>query len=129
MAGKRHERVRQAVHAAERLTGLQFAVYLGPTNEHPRQIAERLFTQHQEPDVLVLVATTARRVEILTAPSVRDRVTDEECEAAIEVMRSDLRRRRWDRALTAGIGHLATAAGPGERRPSEPELPDLFDES
>lgn len=129
MAGRRHERVRRAVHGAEERTGLQFAVYLGPTDDDPRAIAERLFADNHEPDVLLLVATTVRRVEILTAPNVRDRVTDVACARAIELMRPHLRRRRWDRALTTGIDHLARVAGAGDPTPGGPELPDLFDES
>jgi uncharacterized membrane protein YgcG len=108
---------------------MQFAVYLGPTDDDPRAIAERLFAEGSEPDVLVLVATTARRVEILTAPDIRQRVTDDACTRAIELMRPHLRRRRWDRALTTGIEHLASAAGPGHRTPGDPEIPDLFDET
>ena len=128
MAGRRHERVRRAVHDAEEHTGLQFAVYLGPAEQDPRELAERLFSESAQPDVLVMVATTARHVEILTAPAVRDRVTDEACAEAIEVMRPHLRRRRWDRALRTGVAHLADAAGPGERPSGERDLPDLFDE-
>ena len=117
------------MHAAEQRTGLQFAVYLGPTEEASRQVAERLFTDTAAADVLLLISTSARRVEILTAPAVRTRLPDEQCEDAIERMRPHLARRRWDRALVVGIERLADAAGPGERAAGASDVPDLFDES
>jgi hypothetical protein len=128
VAGRRHRRVRAAVDAAENLTGLQFAIYLGPSPGDPRELAERLFAGAGEPAVLVVVATTARRVEILTAEAVRARVSDEACAEAIELMRPFLAKRAWDRALLTCLDRLVAAAGPGAPMPGAIELPDVFDE-
>lgn len=128
MAGRRYRRVRDAVDAAEEVTGLQFAIYLGPTPGDPRELAERLFEGAGEPSVLVVVATTAHRVEILTAEAVRSRVTDEACAEAIELMRPFLAKQAWDRALLIGLERLVAAAGPGAPMPGAVELPDVFDE-
>jgi uncharacterized membrane protein YgcG len=115
------------VQAAEQVTGLQFAVYLGPSPGEPRELAERLF-EEAHPSVLVVVATTARRVEILTADAVRSRVTDEACAEAIELMRPFLAKRAWDRALVVCLERLVVVAGPGAPMPGAVELPDIFDE-
>ena len=128
VAGRRRRRVRAAIDAAENLTGLQFAIYLGPTPGDPRELAERLFAGAGEPSVLVVVATTARRVEILTASAVRTRVTDEACAEAIELMRPFLAKRAWDRALLTCLERLVAAAGPSAPMPGATELPDVFDE-
>lgn len=130
--GKRNRRVRDAVHEAEATTGLQFCVYLGPATEDARQLAERLFVsaehEGQHPAVLVAVCPTQHRVEILTAEWARDRVPDEACEAAIEMMKPALRSGAYDDALVTALGHLASVAGTGARSAGGVELPDFFDE-
>jgi uncharacterized membrane protein YgcG len=126
VAGRRDQRVRQAVVRAENTTGLQFCVYLGGTgDEDPRALAERLFGD-THPAVLLVVAPDARRVEILTDPAARERIPDAACAAAIERMRPALRHRHFDRALVAAIDHLAEVAGPGAD--TGRELPDVVDE-
>ena len=126
MAGRRQQRVHRAVDRAEAATGLQFCVYLGGTaEEDPRALAERLFGD-THPAVLVMVAPDARRVEILTDPTVRERIPDAACATAIERMRPALRHRRFDRALVDAITHLAAVAGPGPE--TGRELPDVVDE-
>lgn len=128
MAGKRHRRVRDAVHVAEATTGLQFCAYLGPAQDDARALAERLFAEAQ-PAVLLVVAPDVRRVEILTAPSARDRVPDDACRDAIARMTPALQGRRFDDALVTAIEHLASVAGPGAPSDLAQELPDLFDET
>jgi uncharacterized membrane protein YgcG len=132
VAGKRHRRVRDAVHAAEARTGLQFCVYLGPAPEGTRDLAERLFAgaenEGQQPAVLIAVGTAERRIEILTADWARERVPDAECEAAIERMRPALLDGSYDLALVAAVEHLADVAGTGAPKVGGVELPDLFDE-
>jgi uncharacterized membrane protein YgcG len=117
------------VHEAEAVTGLQFCVYLGPAQDDSQALAHRLFTTAEgEPSVLVVVATDVRRVEILTAPLVRERIPDDECAEAIARMRPGLQDGRFDDALVAAVHHLAAVAGPGGPI-SAGELPDLFDET
>jgi len=128
--GKRRQRVEEAVDRAENVTGLQFCVYLGPSQDDPRVLAERLFATaaaEGQPAVLVVVAPTHRRVEILTAEWVRERIPDVACETAIAHMTPMLQAGAFDEALVAGIHHLAEVAGPGSAVGAE--LPDLFDES
>jgi uncharacterized membrane protein YgcG len=111
VAGKRHRRVRDAVHA--------------------RELAERLFATAAadgQPAALVVVATTGRRVEILTADWARSRLPDAACEEAIELMRPALLAGSYDDALVIALGHLASVAGVGDARPGATDLPDLFDE-
>ena len=130
MAGKRDKRVQDAVHAAEAHTGLQFCVYLGPSEEEPRALAERLFetaSQEGHPAVLLLVSPNHRRVEILTADFAVERVPDAACEAAIELMRPLLRDGAYDEALVRALAHLSEVAGVGIED-AEGELPDFFDE-
>ena len=125
-------RVRDAVHAAEASTGLQFCVFLGPAPGPARELAERLFagaeSEGQHPAVLVAVATNQRQVEILTAEWARARLPDAACEQAIERMLPSLREGAYDQALVDAVTHLAAAAGAGAPAPGGVELPDLFEE-
>jgi uncharacterized membrane protein YgcG len=119
------------VHAAEAETGLQLGVYLGPAPGDARELAERLFATaaaEGQPAALIVVATTARRVEILTAEWARHRLPDEACEQAIALMRPALQTGAYDDALVVALAHLASVAGTGEPRPGSTDLPDLFDE-
>jgi uncharacterized membrane protein YgcG len=126
VAGRRRRRVRDAVHEAEAATGLQLCVYLGAAIADPAEVAERLFTD-RHPDVLVVVATDARRVEIRTAERARARVPDAACDEAIERMRPMLQRGAYDEALVVGLRFLAATAGSGEPAEGSTDLPDLFE--
>jgi uncharacterized membrane protein len=127
VAGKRRERVADAVVRAEVHTGLQFCVYLGKASqETPRELAERLFVD-THPAVLLAVVPSEHRVEILTAPEARERVPDEACADAIDLMRPALKRKRYEEALVLAVDHLASVAGPGEAVGES--LPDIVDES
>lgn len=129
--GRKNRRIRDAVHEAEALTGLQFCVYLGPAEEDARQLAERLFAgaEHdgQRPAVLVAVCPVQHRIEILTAEWAQERIPDDVCREALERMLPALREGRYDDGLVIGIRHLTAAAGGGERGLGI-DLPDLFDE-
>jgi uncharacterized membrane protein YgcG len=115
------------VEAAEKRSGLQICVYLGPTHEDARAHAERMFTEaglHTRPAVLVLVAPEVRRVEIVTAPESRERVTDDAAREAVELMTKRFTEGDLAGGLIAGVEHIAAAAGPGNE--SGEELPDLL---
>lgn len=127
MAAGKSKRIARAVDAAEELTGMQLCVYLGPADGDPHGRALSLF-EDAHPSVLLLVAPDAHAVEIVTAEGVRDRVTDEDCAAAIDLMRPLLRRKRYDKAIVAAVEHLARAAGPGAAAEGAAELPDVIDE-
>jgi hypothetical protein len=117
----RKRRVARAVDAAEEATGLQFCVYLGPRRDPNELLAE------VQPDVLVAVAPKEHYVEVVTAPGIQDRIPDQACEAAIERMVEDFRRKRYDRGIVRGVEHLAEVAGRGEAAPDAVERPDVLD--
>lgn len=124
-----HRRVAEAVDAAEEATGLQFCVYLGPAEGDARANAEALFVQaglHLRPAVLVLVAPGQRRVEVVTAPAVRDRVPDSVCAEAVADMTKRFATGDLAGGIVAGLGRLAAVAGPGAAGPGEGELPDII---
>jgi len=124
---RQERKVGRAVHAAEQRTGLQICVYLGPAGEDARAHAERLFVEadlHARPAVVVLVAPEARRVEVVTGPDVRGRVTDDDAQAAVDRMTERFAIGDLVGGLIAGIEHIADAAGPGDE--TGEELPDLL---
>lgn len=113
---RKRKKVDQAVQAAEQLTGLQFCIYLGPGESDPRQHAESLFVSaglHERPAVLILVEADRHKVEIVTAPAVKERISDEACAAAIEEMTPLFAAQRYEEALVTGLASLADHAGPG----------------
>lgn len=113
--------------AAEKQTGLQICVYLGPTSEDARAHAEQLFVDaglHTRPAVLILVAPEARRVEVVTSREVRERVTDEAAHEAVDRMTTRFADGDLVGGLMAGVEHIAAAAGPGEE--TGEDLPDLL---
>jgi uncharacterized membrane protein YgcG len=127
LSARQQRRVEQAIHEAEQTTGLQLSVYLGPTGEDARAHAERLFVEaglRTRPAVLVLVAPEVRRVEVLTAPEVRARVSDEAAQRAVDRMTERFGAGDLAGGLVAGVDELAAAAGPGPG--GGPELPDLL---
>ncbi|MDQ4132807.1 MAG: DUF5130 domain-containing protein, partial [Actinomycetota bacterium] len=125
-----YRRVEHAVDAAEEETGLQFCVYLGPAGEGgSRDEAEKMFVEAglaSRPAVLVLVDPEHRRVEVVTAPDVRARVSDEAAAEAVATMTPRFAKGDIPGGLVAGIKHLAKAAGPGQAEPGSEELPDVL---
>jgi uncharacterized membrane protein len=126
---QRH-RVARAVDEAEWYTGLQICVLLGALGEgDSRRRAEELFVAaglDSRPAVLVLVGPDQRRVEVVTAPELRQRVTDEAASEAVAEMTRLLALDQPAAALVAGVQHIAAAAGPGHAPEGEKELPDLL---
>ena len=126
---REHQRIDAAVTQAELFTGLQFCVYLGATHdEHPRAHAEALFTSanlHEHPAVLVALSARQRRVEIVTSPTVQDRVTNDAAVDAIAAMTAGFARVGIADGLIIGIEHLAQSAGRGS--PTAISLPNIID--
>lgn len=125
---KQRKAVDEAVRAAEEKTGLQFCVYLGTAPGDAREHAENLFVQaglHERPAVLLLVAPDLRRVEVVTAEPVRDRLTDEACARAIDDMTPLFAEGRFVDGLVRGVAKLAEEAGPPSGGPVGPELPNI----
>ena len=129
----RHQRrqIEEAVERAEAATGLQLCVVLGaPANRDPHEHAEEVFAASrlgERPAVLVLVAPQQHRVEILTSPGSRNRISDAEAAAAVAKMTEAFARGELVAGVLAGVSHLATAAGPGTAPPGQVDLPNTLD--
>jgi uncharacterized membrane protein YgcG len=122
--------IARAVDEAERVTGLQLCVYLGPADGDPRRRAEQIFVENgldSRPAVLVLVAPDQRRVEVLTSQEARGRVDDESCAVAVAEMTQRFAQGDFSGGIVAGVRKLAEAAGPGEAPGGQEELPDVID--
>lgn len=118
-----------AVKGAEANTGLQFCVYLGPGQDDARNQAESVFVAaglHERPAVLLLVAPDHRRVEVVTAPAIRERLTDEACARVIEEMTPHFADGRYVDGLVTGLERLATEAGPGTPGEGTTDLPNIM---
>ena len=125
-----YRRVERAVDEAEEQTGLQFVVYLGPSAEgRSRAHAEQLMVDAgllSRPAVLVLVDPEHRRVEVVTAPEARARVSDEAAADAVATMTPRFAKGDLAGGIVAGVRRLAAAAGPGHAPPGTEELPDVL---
>lgn len=110
---------------------MQFCVYLGPVEgDDPRAFAEGMFTRAglvERPGVLLLVAPTERSVEIVTSPEARQRVPDEQCEAAVARMVEDFKAGHIDRGIVHGIEYLAGVAGTGTAPAGGADFPNVLD--
>lgn len=125
-----HRRIVRSVEEAERTTGLQFCVYLGPTTDDPRAHAEALFVEaglHTRPAILLLVSPEARRVELVTSAEVRDRVSDQTCANAIAEMTRFFARSDVAGGIVAGTHMLQTAIGTASADPSLAAFPDIIE--
>lgn len=130
LSGGQRRRLGRLVHRAEKSTGLQLAVYVGPVEEDPAEHADRLLAEAGVPGlpaVLILVAPEARRIEIRTSPVAKDRVSDEAAERAVAAMRPPLADGDLVAGLAAGLAVIAAAAGkPVAGAAAGPELPDVL---
>jgi uncharacterized membrane protein len=129
LSSKERSRVEAAVARAERATGLQFLTYLGPGGDDPAAAAHALLTQQgyaSVPAVVVFVAPDNRSVQIVTSEGGRQRVSDEACARAVEVMVPLFKKGKWIDGIEQGIALIAAEAGPGEEDPAS-ELPDILE--
>lgn len=128
---RQHRLVVRAVEHAEQTTGAQFCVYLGSAGEDPRSRAEAMFEEaglHTRPAILLLVSPDARRVEVVTSPEIRRRVSDQACAEAVAAMTAHFGRSDITGGIVAGIQHLQAAVGPAAGDPSGATFPDLVEE-
>lgn len=129
LSRKGRKLIDQSVREAEEHTGLQFCVYLGPANEDTRAHAESLFVQaglQDRPAVLLLVSPDQQKVEIVTAPEATERLTDEECAAALQEMTPYFARQQFVDGLIVGLRELSERTGPGKAEPGGTDLPNVF---
>jgi uncharacterized membrane protein YgcG len=125
---RQRRRIARAVRHAEDWTGLQFCVYLGPTEIDPLDKAHALMADlglAERPAVLLLVAPDERRLEIVTSPAAARRIDDSEARLAAISMSASFGVGDVAGGIAEGVRLLAQAAGPGTRAGAE--LPDLLD--
>jgi uncharacterized membrane protein YgcG len=124
--------VEAAVARAEEVTGLQFCVFLGAVDDDlPREHAEAMFVEaglHERPAILVVVAPKQRRVEIVTGPHARERISDDDAAAAVAAMTASFARGDLAGGVTLGLDQLAASAGPGARQPGEVDITNILDD-
>jgi hypothetical protein len=109
--------IESAVAEAERVSGLPFAVHVGPL-EHGRESAELLHAGCPDPERTVLVAVdpVARLIEIVTGGSAAARLSDRTCGLAALAMASSFQAGDLVRGLRDGLRLLADhARGPEVR--------------
>lgn len=111
----------RTIQRANRETGLHFSVFLGdPTDDStPQEFADRAH-RALGPDlarkaVLILVAPTARRVEIVTGSEVNHRVNDRACGLASLSMSGTFAGGDLAGGIVTGLRMLAETAGQGSR--------------
>lgn len=125
---RQKRRVARAVDRAEAWTGLEFCVYLGPTETDPLDKANALMTElglAERPAVLLLVAPVERRLEIVTSPAAAERIHDRDARLASVSMSASFGVGDVAGGIAEGVRLLAQAAGPGVR--AGRDLPDLLD--
>lgn len=109
------ERVERARRAAEEQTGVRFSIRVGGLDGDPRLEAERLLVNiadsPREPAVLILLAPGERRVEVMTSPGARRRVSDHAAGLAVLTMTSSFGVGDLVGGLVNGLRQLADAAG------------------
>lgn len=128
LTARQRRRIAAAVRRAEQWTGLQYCVYLGPTEADPLAHAQGLMDSlglAERPAVLLLVAPEARRLEIVTSPAAAARIPDPVARLAAVSMAASFGVGDIAGGIAEGVRLLAQAAGPGERAGSD--LPDLLD--
>lgn len=128
LTNRQRARIARAVRAAESWTGLQYCVYLGPTEDDPLKHARALMEQlglDAEPAVLILVAPELRRFEIVTSALAAQRVPDHAARLAAIAMSASFGVGDVAGGIAEAVRQLAEAAGPGARTGAE--LPDLLD--
>lgn len=123
-------RVRRAVHLAERETGLQIGVYLGPTPVDLRGQARARLGElgHPEPPaVLLLVAPEHRVFDLVVAPAARDRVAERALSLVGASVSASFALGDVAGGICTGLEMLAQYAGPPANARRQSELPDLID--
>ena len=115
ISGRQHRRIERSVDAAEELTGLQFAVYLGPTSDDSREHAEAMFASlgfHSLPAVLIVVAPDQRRLEIVTSNATQLRISDRHAALVAASMMASFAVGDVVGGVCLGLDMLARYAGP-----------------
>jgi len=110
-AGDRYE-IDRAIRAAEETSRYEFSVFVGRTDEDPRQFAVGLHGALVAPShsVLVMVDPVARVIEVVTGSVVKRTLTDHEVQLAILEMQSAFAVGDLVGGLKRGVAMLAQHA-------------------
>jgi hypothetical protein len=115
---QQRERVERARQAAEEATGMRFFVRIGPFSMDPRIEAERLLTNLLDDPhgagVLILLGPGERRLEVMTSPAAKRRLSDASVGLAVLTMTSSFGVGDLVGGLLNGLRQLSDSAGHGE---------------
>lgn len=108
--------IERAVNDAERLCGRVFSVHVGHAEGDPRQLAEALHAQLEDPDnsILIHVDPTLRALEIVTGSAVRARLDNRSVALAAIGMQSAFAAGELTNGILTGLQQLAEMARPAE---------------
>lgn len=113
---EQHERIERARRYAEETTGMRFWVRIGPFAGDSRLEAERLLTNlvdsPRDPGVLILVGPAERRLEVMTTPTAKRRLTDSAVGLAVLTMSSSFGVGDLVGGVVNGLRQMADSAGP-----------------
>lgn len=129
LTAEQRSRIEAAVQLTEKRTGLEVLVYAGKAKGDPNSLARKLMAERGYatiPGVAIIVAPNQHRVEIVTSDQARERLSDEACARAIEIMLPAFRNGDWMAGLELGLAAITEEAGEGVDHGGE-ELPDLLE--
>jgi uncharacterized membrane protein YgcG len=106
------DRLKRAVHNAEKVSGLTFSLYVGVSEEDSLAYAERLHSALADParSVLIMCDPGFRALEIVTGREARRILTDVDCGLAAATMQVSFAAGALVEGLAAGIQQLGEAA-------------------
>ena len=106
------DRLKRAVHNAEKMSGLTFSLYVGVSEEDSLAYAERLHGALADParSVLIMCDPGFRALEIITGREARRVLTDVDCGLAAATMQVSFVAGDIVEGLAAGIQQLGEAA-------------------
>ncbi len=113
-ADQRRE-IDKAVDEADRISGREFSVYVGPSSEgDSRRAAEMMHARLPRPgnSILIYVDPVQRALEVVTGASARRSLTNRQVALAALTMQSAFAAGDLARGLRAGIMQLAQLAVP-----------------
>jgi hypothetical protein len=117
---EQRERIERARGEAEQATGLHFWVRIGSFAGEPRLEAERLLTNMidspHDAGVLILLGPGERRLEVMTTPAAKRRLSDAAVGLAVLTMTSSFGVGDLVGGLVNGLRQMSDSAGHGEGR-------------
>jgi uncharacterized membrane protein YgcG len=104
----------KAIREADRISGLDFSVQVGPVDGDSRRYAEALHSRLPRPDssILIQVDPVQRTLEIVTGSEVRHSLNNQQVALASLTMQSAFAAGDLAGGLRAGVNQLASLAIP-----------------